>query len=93
MARKNSAGSARLHDMLDRYGELCTQERAAFILGVTPRTVSTMLKKGKLRKVGCRVDVRSICAYIENPLSGIAEPSNLRELFFNASTEKLAAEA
>ena len=51
MARKNNGTSARLNDMLDRYGELCTQGRAAFILGVTPRTVSTMLKKGKLRKV------------------------------------------
>ena len=93
MTRKNNGTNSRLNDMLERYGELCTQERAGFILGVTSRTVSTMLRKGQLRKVGSRVDVRSICEYIENPLSGIAEPSNLRELFFNASTEKLAAEA
>ncbi len=78
--------------MVDRYGELCTQERAAFILGVTQRTVSTMLKKGLLRRVGRRVDVRSICEYIEDPLA-TRNGGNLREMFFNASVEKFAAEA
>ena len=92
MARKNNGTSSRLNDMLERYGELCTQERAGFILGVTSRTVSTMLRKGQLRKVGSRVDVRSIYEYIENPYA--EKPGgDLRELFFNASVKKLAAEA
>lgn len=57
----------RLNDMLERYGEICTQAVAAKILGVVPRTISRMCVEGRLRKVGHRVDVRSICAYIEDP--------------------------
>ena len=93
MARKNSAGSARLHDMLDRYGELCTQECAAFILGVSTRTVRNMVKKGQIRQVGRRMDVRSICAYIEDPVSAGVQEKDLREMFFNASVGKFSAEA
>ena len=57
----------RLDDMLERYGELCTQQTAAKILSVVPRTISRMMEEGRLRRVGRRVDVRSIAAYIENP--------------------------
>ena len=57
----------RLDDMLERYGELCTQQVAAKILSVVPRTVARMMEEGRLRRVGRRVDVRSIAAYIENP--------------------------
>ena len=57
----------RLDDMLERYGELCTQQVAAKILSVVPRTVARMLQEGRLRRVGKKVDVRSIAAYIENP--------------------------
>lgn len=57
----------RLDDMLERYGEVCTQEKAAKILGIVSRTVRTMMNDGRLKNVGSRVDVRSICEYIENP--------------------------
>ena len=53
--------------MLERYGELCSQQVAAKILSVVPRTVARMLQEGRLRRVGKKVDVRSIVAYIENP--------------------------
>ena len=57
----------RLSDMLDRYGEVCTQKEAGKILNVVPHTISRMMKEGRLRRVDRRVDVRSICEYIENP--------------------------
>ena len=57
----------RLDDMLERYGEICTQQVAARILGVVPRTVARMMQEGRLRRIGHRVDVRSIAEYIENP--------------------------
>jgi hypothetical protein len=59
--------NTRLNDMLDRYGEVCTQKVAAQILNVVPRTISRMMDEGRLRRVDRRVDVRSICDYIENP--------------------------
>ena len=59
--------SERLNDMLDRYGEVCPQKRAAQILSVTPRTIARMMDDGRLRRVGMHVDVRSIYEYIENP--------------------------
>lgn len=80
-------------DMLDRYGELCTQEKAGFILGVTQRTIANMLNRGQLRRVGCRVDVRSIADYIEDPVPGKARGGNLRNMFYNASVEKFSAQA
>ena len=40
---------------------------AAKILSVVPRTVARMLQEGRLRRVGKKVDVRSIAAYSENP--------------------------
>ncbi len=58
----------RLNDMLDRYGEVCPQKKAAQILSVTPRTIARMMDDGRLRRVGMHVDVRSICDYIENPM-------------------------
>ena len=57
----------RLNDMLERYGEVCTQKTAAKILNVVPRTISRMMEEGRLRRVDRRVDVRSICEYLENP--------------------------
>ena len=33
----------RLNDMLDRYGEVCPQKKAAQILSVTPRTIARMM--------------------------------------------------
>lgn len=57
----------RLNDMLERYGEVCTQKTAAQILNVVPRTIARMMEEGRLRRVDRRVDVRSICEYIENP--------------------------
>ena len=57
----------RMADMVERYGEICSQQMAAKILGVVPETVARMMKDRRLRRVGRRVDVRSIAAYIENP--------------------------
>ena len=57
----------RLNSMLDRYGEVCTQQVAGKILSVDPRTIYRMLEEGRLRRVGHRVDVRSLAEYIENP--------------------------
>ena len=57
----------RLNDMLERYGEVCTQKMAAKILNVVPRTISRMMEEGRLRRIDRRVDVRSICEYLENP--------------------------
>ena len=59
--------SERLNDMLERYGEVCDQPTAGKILNVVPRTIARMMDEGRLRRVGHRVDVRSICEYIENP--------------------------
>lgn len=58
---------SRLDDMLERYGECCTQARAGRILGKSARTIHRMLEDGRLRRVGTDVDVRSIVTYLENP--------------------------
>ena len=58
---------SRMDDMVERYGEICTQQVAGKILGVVPRTIARMMEEGRLRRVGKRVDVRSIAAYIKNP--------------------------
>ena len=59
--------SERMTDMIERYGEVCQQTKAAKILGVSTRTIARMIDDGRLSRVGCHIDVRSICAYIENP--------------------------
>ena len=56
----------RMNDMLERYGEVCPQIKAAQILSVSPRTIARMADDGRLRRVGAHIDVRSICHYIEN---------------------------
>ena len=85
MAKKKDTGRvSRLDDMLTRYGEVCTQEKAGHILGVTARTVSRMMQEGYLARVGHRVDVRSICSYIENPTAKYFCEDNRRS-FFGAS--------
>lgn len=58
--------SDRMNDMLERYGEVCPQIKAAQILSVSPRTIMRMADDGRLRRVGSHIDVRSICHYIEN---------------------------
>ena len=57
----------RLSDMLDRYGECCTQEKAAKILGKCSRTIRRMLDDGRLTLLNAGVDVRSIASYMMNP--------------------------
>ena len=64
----------RLSDMLERYGEVCTQKEAARILSIHPRSVHRMMEQGRLRRVGHRVDVRSIAEYIENGAVGLSAP-------------------
>lgn len=59
--------TTRLDDMLERYGECCTQTKAGRILGKSVRTIHRMLEDDRLRRVGSDVDVRSIVAYLENP--------------------------
>ena len=59
----------RLDDMLDRYGEVCTQTKAARVLGCSAGKVRAMLLDGRLERAcaGSMVDVRSIAAYITAP--------------------------
>lgn len=68
-ARKTNAAEARMNDMLERYGEVCTRTVAARILGRSARTITTMLADGRLSTAcgGEMVDVRSIAAYICQP--------------------------
>ena len=70
----------RLDDMLERYGEVCTQKVAAQLLNVVPRTIRRMMEESRLRRVDRRVDVRSICEYIENPKQAnfVAKARNAR---------------
>ena len=56
----------RMNDMIERYGEVCPQIKAAQILSVSPRMIARMADDGRLRRVGAHIDVRSICHYIEN---------------------------
>ena len=58
---------SRLDDMLVRYGECCTQMKAAHILGKSVRTIFRMMEDGRLRRIGTDVDVRSIAQYLEKP--------------------------
>ena len=71
--------NTRLNDMLDRYGECCTQEKAAKILGKCSRTIRRMLEDGRLTPVSAGVDVRSIVSYLINP----------EQADFNANYERL----
>ncbi len=64
----------RMNDMLERYGEVCTQKEAAKLLSVQPRSIHRMMEQGRLRRVGHRVDVRSIAEYIENCGRGLPAP-------------------
>ncbi len=68
----------RLSDMLERYGEVCTQKEAARILSIHPRSVHRMMEQGRLRRVGHRVDVRSIVEYIDNGAVGLSAPRRLQ---------------
>ena len=85
MARKNDYAYSRMSDMVTRYGELCTHERAALILGIAPRTVRAMVQDGRLRRVGKRIDVRSICEYIENPVPAAPASIASRNEFFRSA--------
>ena len=58
---------ARLNDMVERYGECCSQEKAARILGKCSRTIRRMLDDGRLTLLSAGVDVRSIASYMMNP--------------------------
>ena len=40
---ENNTARNRLDDMLERYGEVCTQKVAAQLLSVVPRTIHRML--------------------------------------------------
>ena len=59
----------RMRDMLEMYGECVTEKKAAEIINCHYRTIGVMLKDGRLRSCcgGTKVDVRSICEYIEMP--------------------------
>lgn len=42
---------SRMDDMIERYGEVCTQKVAGQILNVVPRTIHRMMEEGRLRRV------------------------------------------
>ena len=68
-ARADGGAEARLSDMLERYGEVCTRKMAAKLLGRCERTINAMLSDGRLETAcaGQMVDVRSIARYISEP--------------------------
>ena len=66
----------RLNDMLKRYGAICTQKEAARILSVQPRSIHRMMEQGRLRRVGHRVDVRSIVEFIDSNGGMNSRPHN-----------------
>ena len=76
----------RLDDMLERYGEVCTQKVAAQLLSVVPRTIHRMLEEGRLRRV-------SICEYIENPKQAnfVAKAKNARPRNMMSESDFFAA--
>ena len=55
--------------MVDRYGEVCTKKEAGRILNRDQRTITTMIRDGRLDDAcaGSMVDVRSIARYIAAP--------------------------
>jgi len=59
----------RLEYLIGVYGECCRQSVAAKILGMSPATISTMTKDGRLKAVceGKRVDMHSIATYMDAP--------------------------
>ena len=65
----------RHRDILARYGEVCQQKVAAEILDVTPKTISRWIEEGRLKVIGSKVDVRSICAYLD---SGIPKGQSVK---------------
>lgn len=64
-AKMNKHMDDRLKYFLDQYGETCRQITAAKILSVQPRTISRMMDDGRLRRIGSKVDVRSIYNLLE----------------------------
>lgn len=65
----------RNRDILARYGEVCQQKVAAEILDVTPKTISRWIEEGRLKVIGSKVDVRSICTYLD---SGIPKGQSVK---------------
>ena len=53
--------------MVDKHGEACTKAAAARILSCSPGKIHAMIEDGRIRTAceGSRVDVRSLCDYIE----------------------------
>lgn len=70
---------ARLNDMVERYGECCSQEKAVKILGKCSRTIRRMLDDGRLTLLSAGVDVRSIAFYMMNPDQNNFEASHQRK--------------
>ncbi len=62
-------------------------------LSVVPRTIHRMLEEGRLRWVDRRVDVRSICEYIENPKQAnfVAKAKNARPRNMMSESDFFAA--
>lgn len=54
--------------MVQKYGEACTKQMASQILNVHPRTLTNMIRDGRILAAcqGERIDVRSLADYIEN---------------------------
>lgn len=59
----------RMRDMVERYGEACTQAMAAQIINRSRESIRRMLLDGRISTAceGSMVDVRSLAAYIERP--------------------------
>ena len=63
-AVREEVGTCELeHEMVTRYGECVSRDKAAEILGVTPKTISEMQRDGRL---GAGVSVRLIARYLND---------------------------
>ena len=71
----------RMDYLVDRYGIVCKRTVAARILGVSPSTVSYMIRDGRLDGAcaGSMVDMESIARYIAQPKQA-EEEARLRRL-------------
>lgn len=63
-AVREEVGTCELeHEMVNQYGECVSRDKAAQILGVTPKTISEMQRDGRL---GAGVSVRLIARYMND---------------------------
>lgn len=58
-------GSPSARELIAEHGEMIGRQQAAEMLNVTPKTISCMVKDGRLRGTPTGISVRSIARYID----------------------------